>query len=402
MKLRHIFITFRDKFDEFEEIFNHNVEHINWYLSRKIRTINLELPYEFNTLGIRPTFSNNQHCKIIPEKSLSICYTVDENLKVNLLKSTNDKERCEIYLSLLEQGYRIACKEYDIPIDELLSIHRQFRLDNYKTEWIHKKLFIKEHQIKVVFRCSFTSYNFTFNMDLFEYANSSSTKNKKYGTEIIFEVRQKDFQTCNIGDDVIYFKLENEDSIVVSKRNERKYLLNKKGNLKFIQGYSLGKPEIHDLVFTELPIQDSLLSFIAASDSIYGQKATINIHIDSNKHTITFFSASHFGYITEINGAIQLIDPNCMQHDWLATKYKTSNIMVKATGRTAAKYINSNTLNKSLADSIIMESNKTPENWDDSIPWEAFAIWTSREYSVQEDGSIQLERAYHIGENLLE
>ena len=74
--------------------------------------------------------------------------------------------------------------------------------------------------------------------------------------------------------------------------------------------------------------------------------------------------------------------------------------MVKATGRTAAKYINSNTLNKSLADSIIMESNKAPENWDDIL--EAFAIWTRREYSVQEDGSIQLERAYHIGENLLE
>lgn len=182
MKLRHIFITFRDNFDEFEAMFNHNVEHINWYLSRKIRTINLELPYEFNSLGIRPTFSNNQHCKIIPEKSLSISYTVEENLKEKLLKSTNDKERCEIYLSLLERGYRIACKEYDIPIDELLSIHRQFRLDNYKTEWIHKKLFIKEHQIKVVFRCCFTSYNFTFNMDLFEYANSSLK-----GTTIIWE-----------------------------------------------------------------------------------------------------------------------------------------------------------------------------------------------------------------------
>lgn len=250
---------------------------------------------------------------------------------------------------------------------------------------------------------SFINNYKTFNSgDLTNSQYLLTTKNKIYGTEIIFEVRQKDFQTCNIGDDVIYFKLENKDSIVVSKRNERKYLLNKNGSLKFIQGYYQGKPQIHDLVFTELSIQDSLLSFIAASDSIYGQKATINIHIDSNKHTITFSSVIYFGYITEINGAIQLIDPNCMQHDWLATKYKTSNIMVKATGRTAAKYINSNTLNKSLADSIIMESNKAPENWDDIIPWEAFAIWTSREYSIQEDGSIQLERAYHIGENLLE
>ncbi len=106
MKLRHRFITFRDKFDEFEKIFNYNVEHINWYLSKKIRKINLEVPYEFNAIGIRPTFRKNEHCKIVPVKSLSTSFTVDENLRIKLLKTTNYKERCEIYLSLLEQGYK--------------------------------------------------------------------------------------------------------------------------------------------------------------------------------------------------------------------------------------------------------------------------------------------------------
>ena len=52
----------------------------------------------------------------------------------------------------------------------------------HRVEFTYKKLFIKEHQIKVVFRCCFTSYNFTFNMDLFEYANSSLK-----GTTIIWE-----------------------------------------------------------------------------------------------------------------------------------------------------------------------------------------------------------------------
>lgn len=266
---------------------------------------------------------------------------------------------------------------------------------------------IDEHQINSIVRDSLTYYiNRNSNIIKGQLDNPQyylTYKNKAYGTEIIFEIKQNAYQSYDIGGNTVNIMIGDTDSGFINKRNERKYLLDNNGNLKFIQAYLLGKAEIQNLVFSNISIQDSLLSFIAASDSIpsaSGSQTTICISLDSDKRLIGF-TAGNFAFTTKEG---ELIDPNCMQHDWLATRYKNSDIMIKMTGASAQNYIHLNKLRKSLADSIIIESNKPipPEKWNDNIPWEAFAVRTERRYRILEDGSLILERAYHMGKDLLE
>ena len=169
MKLRHVFMQIRDTFDDFQDTFNYNVEFINWYLSKAIRKLSIEIPYECNAIGICPTLIRNGRCAIIPVNCLSVEIVMSEEEKQMYLGLTHLRDKFEFYLSLFERGYRIANESFDIPINTLLSLHEQFRRNNYRTEWDFKKDYIKESGINVIFRCKFTTYDFTLNMDVLEH-----------------------------------------------------------------------------------------------------------------------------------------------------------------------------------------------------------------------------------------
>lgn len=169
MKLRHVFMQIRDTFDDFQNTFNYGVEFINWYLSKAIRKLNIEIPYECNAISICPTLIRDGHCAIVPVKCLSVEIVMSEEEKQIYLGLTNLQDKFEFYLCLFERGYRIANESFDIPVNALLSLHEQFRRDDYKTEWEFKRVYIKELGINVIFRCNFTTFDFTFNMDVLDH-----------------------------------------------------------------------------------------------------------------------------------------------------------------------------------------------------------------------------------------
>ena len=169
MKLSHVYLYFRDELDDFEVTFNNHVNFINWYISKSIRKFKIDLPYDFNALGVRPTLTGTDSCTIVPVKWLDISLSLKDEEKQQYLKLISPNDKCEFYLSLLERGYRIANKSFEIPVDILLSIHEEFRKNNYTTEWIFKNVYIKELGINVVLRCQLTAYDFSFYMDVLKH-----------------------------------------------------------------------------------------------------------------------------------------------------------------------------------------------------------------------------------------
>lgn len=169
MKLRHVFMQIRDTFDDFENTFNHNVEFMNWYLSMAIRKLDIEIPYKCNAIGICPTFIREERCAIVPVNCLSVEFIISEEEKQMYLELTSLQDKFEFYLSLFERGYRIANESFNLPINALLSLHEQFRKNDYKTEWDFKRVYIREYGINVIFRCNFTTYDFSLNMEVLEH-----------------------------------------------------------------------------------------------------------------------------------------------------------------------------------------------------------------------------------------
>lgn len=83
------------------------------------------------------------------------------------LKATKEgEERTEFFLSLLEEGYRLA-KQYTntFPLDELMAIHKEFREGGYISEWsCSKKRSFRKLGIKVYFYNKLTMFEYQFIM----------------------------------------------------------------------------------------------------------------------------------------------------------------------------------------------------------------------------------------------
>ena len=129
-------------------------------------------------LGFKSTSSAHQYIWRLAEKGyidndeylqLVKVFTPFSNDEMLALINTKDfKTRIEMYLSVLERGYRIASEYYDIQIDKLLELHRQFREGGYKHEWLFKKKPIKEYGIYVFFNCYFTTIDFRLELEVYD------------------------------------------------------------------------------------------------------------------------------------------------------------------------------------------------------------------------------------------
>ena len=168
MKLRNVYLSLRDSLDDFEIKFNYNVEFINWYLSKSIRKYQIESHINYNTLSVRPT-NKEEHCMIIPENCLSVKFKLTEEERQQYMQMINPYDRYEYYLALLERGYHIANVHFDVPMELLLKLHEQFRNNNYKTEWVFKKMHITEYGRDIIFRGKFTSFDFKLDLEIYSH-----------------------------------------------------------------------------------------------------------------------------------------------------------------------------------------------------------------------------------------
>ncbi|MDP4203735.1 MAG: hypothetical protein Q8861_13700 [Bacteroidota bacterium] len=142
--------------DPFRDNFNLHSRFISNYLSVQIRKLKYATDGTFNMLSIAPTIVIKHLCRIVGEKALHTCISFNRDA----YEQMNDIEKYEYYLKLLEDGYRICAHYKNIPLADLLKLHDDFRQNNYKNEWLHKKKRIKEHGLDIILNCYFTSTDF--------------------------------------------------------------------------------------------------------------------------------------------------------------------------------------------------------------------------------------------------
>ena len=185
--------------------FASNCRFIANYLSKAIRKYKIENGFGITMLSIRLTPDDNSikidRCDAVLE--IFLHFTKEDIAKLLMLK--NREERFEAYLELYERGYEYAKAEgFEIGQDILLSLHRDFRENNYKNEWIWKKKLFRELDLYVIFQCTFTSTDFTLSIEVLN-AKKNIVKLKDvllrtYPDEICYE---KDFRNIVIVDNQI-------------------------------------------------------------------------------------------------------------------------------------------------------------------------------------------------------
>ena len=100
-------------------------------------------------------------------KTLIVHISVAEEEILSFLKMNSKEEKAEWYLSLLERGYRLAAQETIIPVDKLLSVHQAFRRNNYRNEWVFKKMRLPEYDLNIVLKGILSPVDFELKIEAF-------------------------------------------------------------------------------------------------------------------------------------------------------------------------------------------------------------------------------------------
>ena len=161
MELRHISLRAEHGAydDTFFISFFDNSNFVSNFLSRKIRNYHVATDGTYNMICVSVT-TGNDSCRLESVNSLSVSIHFSIEEKNRYLKIKNETERFELYLSLLEKGYYIANTMRAIPIETLLTLHDEFRNNNYRNERLFKKKRIKEYGITVTLIHAMTSYDY--------------------------------------------------------------------------------------------------------------------------------------------------------------------------------------------------------------------------------------------------
>lgn len=148
--------------------FSYNTRFIANYLSKAVRKLKIDTK-EFNMLLVSIGKEPQREIDLSDcFSSLTTFVSFTQEQMDKLVEITDYNARAEQYLLLLERGYEIANKYYDIQIDKLLNLHKEFRNNGYKNEWLFKKKIIREYGIYVFFRCYFTAFEFRLELEVYD------------------------------------------------------------------------------------------------------------------------------------------------------------------------------------------------------------------------------------------
>lgn len=155
--------------DPFRDNFNLHSRFISNYLSVQIRKLKYETDGTFNMITVSPTLDIKHICRIVGEKALDACISFNREAYDQM----TEYEKYDYYLQLLEDGYKICSQFKQIPLDYLLQLHQEFRVNGYKNEWLHKKRKFKEYGIEVTLNCYFTSLDFQLSISVNDIRNKT-------------------------------------------------------------------------------------------------------------------------------------------------------------------------------------------------------------------------------------
>lgn len=168
MNIRYIELGITDcPYVDFDYIdrFMFNVSFVSSYLSSQVRKLKLESNNNIKMIYAR--ISDINKC-VMDDNNLNVYMNVDPQIIRQYNASDSVEERCEIYLSLLEQAYHYAGCYYDIPIDDLLSLHDKFRQDGYKNIKLYKRLWYKPLDLSLQFVGDFGMFDFNLKLQVYE------------------------------------------------------------------------------------------------------------------------------------------------------------------------------------------------------------------------------------------
>ena len=136
--------------------FSFNARFLCNYLSKEVRKLNIAGDGTYNMISVVLS-TNHSDCRLrygtdYPDVlSVSLHISDDEQREYNAMTDLND--RYEFYLQQLEKGYLYASKFKKVPIAELMKLHEQFRINDYKNEWLWKKRLIRDYGLYIFFKC---------------------------------------------------------------------------------------------------------------------------------------------------------------------------------------------------------------------------------------------------------
>lgn len=173
-KIRYISLHFEHfiynkMLDEDRRImFNENSRFISNYLSKAVRKLNLEaFNGEINMLSVNPHKMASSY-QYLAEYVLAIRPQLSEERIIQYYQTMDLVSRYEFYLSLLEEGYRMAEPLTGIPAETLIGLHQQFRELDYKNEWTVKKMLIREYGIGIILIACFTTVDYHLELTVFD------------------------------------------------------------------------------------------------------------------------------------------------------------------------------------------------------------------------------------------
>ena len=199
MNLSYISLAFdvatldKDLSVEYKYEFKQKLRFISNYFSKKIKKERYKTDGSYNMISINPVLGSNiNDSKIVPFNVLKVGIPFDK-VRYEKNKGTID---CSYYLELLEQGFKKASKFKSIPLEVLLDLIEEFKIEDYKNEWLHKKKRFKKQDMEVILNCEFTTNYF----QLVATINQISSKKelvkgvimKTEPDEVVFEGMLKD------------------------------------------------------------------------------------------------------------------------------------------------------------------------------------------------------------------
>ncbi len=174
---------------DFIDKFSYNTWFICNYLSLQIRKLHVPTDGEYNTFFCEITKRECSvkeepvACLVAPNPCLNVHFHLEETELAKYLEMSDETERFEFYLSLLERAYRLSVAQgRDIPIDILLKLHQEFRENGYRNERLFKKKQLRDYGIKIELHHVLTSYSYNLILSIYDLHKQLINKGSIYET----------------------------------------------------------------------------------------------------------------------------------------------------------------------------------------------------------------------------
>lgn len=242
MNLRYIALGLdREQFDnDYRYGFEEHTRFISNYFSKSIRKFKFVTDGTFDMISIDGMLHTKEP-RIVPLNVLNVHFVFDKN-RYEEIKGTKN---VTYYLELLEQGFIKASDYKKIPLETLLELIEEFKMNGCINEWVHKKKKFKNHDLEIILTCEFTTNYF----QLIIIINKISIKEeltrgvviKTQPNEVLFEGMFKD---VFIDENIIITDESNDPIIIIDKADALNGKLNYKinGNEEIVEilSYKMG------------------------------------------------------------------------------------------------------------------------------------------------------------------